>query len=161
LEGSNNGGTSYTTILPTTALAISDDRNTQLFAAIDPLASSVQELRFANSQAYSSYRLTFNHVKDDNNTYFISIGEIELLGVAGVTRPQITSTVRSGNNLIVSGSGGTPNGTFTVRTNGNVAAPVASWGTNSTGAFDSNGNFSASLPISASNPRLFYLIQTP
>jgi hypothetical protein len=42
-----------------------------------------------------------------------------------------------------------------------VALPVASWGTNSTGTFDANGNFSASLPISASNPRLFYLIQTP
>lgn len=161
LEGSNNGGTSYTTILPTTALSIPDDRNTSLFAAIDPLQSSVQELRFANSQAYSTYKLTFNQVKDPNNTFFISIGELELLGVAGVTRPVISSTVRSGNNLLISGSGGTPNGSFTIRTNANVAAPLTGWGTNSTGTFDSNGNFSASLPISPSNPRLFYLIQTP
>jgi hypothetical protein len=86
---------------------------------------------------------------------------MELLGVASATRPFISSTVRSGNNLLVSGSGGTPGGSFSVLTNGNVAAPVASWGTNTTGTFDGSGNFSASLPISPSNPRLFYLIQTP
>jgi hypothetical protein len=71
LEGSNNGGASYTTIVPKTALALPEDRNSQLFAPIDPLNSAVQELRFANSQAYTSYRLTFEHLKDDNNTYFI------------------------------------------------------------------------------------------
>jgi hypothetical protein len=161
LEGSNNGGTSYSTILPKTALSLPDDRNASLFAPIDPLNSAVQEIRFANSQAYSSYRLTFEHLKQDTNTYFISIGEMELLGVASATRPFISSTVRSGNNLLVSGSGGTPNGSFSVLTNGNVAAPVAGWGTNTTGTFDGSGNFSVSLPISAANPRLFYLIQTP
>ena len=161
LEGSNNGGATYATILPKTALALPEDRNSQIFAAIDPLNAAVQELRFANSQAYTSYRLTFEHLKDDGNTYFISIGEMELLGVASAPRPFISSTVRSGNNLLVSGSGGTPNGSFSVLTNGNVAAPVAGWGTNTTGTFDGSGNFSVSLPISAANPRLFYLIQTP
>ena len=161
LEGSNNGGASYTTILPKTALSIPDDRNANIFAPIDPLNSSVQEVRFANSQAYSSYRVTFEHLKDDANTFFISIGEMELLGVASASRPFISSTVRSGNNLLVSGSGGTPNGSFSVLTNGSVAAPVASWGTNSTSAFDANGDFSLSLPISSSTPRLFYLIKTP
>jgi hypothetical protein len=161
LEGSNNGGTSYTTILPKTALSLTDDRNTSLFAPIDPLTSAVQELRFANSQAYTSYRLTFEHLKSDSDTFFISIGELELLGVAGSARPIISSTVRSGNNLLVSGSGGTPNGSFSVLTNANIAAPVAGWGTNSTATFDSNGDFSLSLPINAANPRLFYLIKTP
>jgi hypothetical protein len=121
----------------------------------------VQELRFANSQAYTSYRLTFEHLKADTNTYFISIGELELLGVAVTTGPVISSTVRVGNNLNITGSGGTPNGSFSVLTNGNVAASLATWGTNQTGSFDGSGNFSASLPISASNPRLFYLIKTP
>src|SRR5262249_22315632 len=117
--------------------------------------------RFANSQAYSSYRLTFEHLKDDQATYFISIGEIELLGVASAPRPFISSTVRSGNNLLVQGSGGTPNGSFSVLTNSNVAAPVASWGTNTSSTFDGSGTFSLSLPINAANPRLFYLIKTP
>jgi hypothetical protein len=161
LEGSNNGGTSYATVLPKTALSLPEDRNANLFSPIDPTLAAVQEIRFANSQAYTSYRLTFEHLKQDTNTYFISIGEMELLGVASATRPFISSTVRSGNNLLISGSGGTPNGSFSVLTNGNIAAPVANWGTNTTGTFDGSGNFSASLPISASNPRLFYLIQTP
>lgn len=161
LEGSNNGGSSYSTILPTTALSLPDDRNSNLFAPIDPLNAAVQEIRFANSQAYTSYRLTFAHVKDDNNTFFVSLGETELLGVASATRPFISSTVRSGNNLLVSGSGGTPNGSLSVLTNANIAAPVVGWGTNTTSTFDGSGNFSLSLPINAATPRLFYLIKTP
>jgi hypothetical protein len=161
LEGSNNGGSSYATILPKTALSIPDDRNTDIFAPLDPTLASVQEILFANSQAYTSYRLTFEHLKDDSATYFISIGELELLGVPSASRPIISSTVRSGNNLLVSGSGGTPNGTLSVLTNANIAAPVAGWGTNTTSTFDGSGNFSLSLPINAANPRLFFLIKTP
>jgi hypothetical protein len=160
LEGSNNGGTTYTTILPDTALSLPDDRN--FFGpTVDPLTTAVQELLFANSQAYTTYRLTFNTVKADTNTYFMSIGDIEILGVAGTVRPSISSAVRVGGNFNISGSGGTPGASYSVLTNGNVAASVATWGTNTTGTFDGNGNFSVSLPISASNPRLFYLIKTP
>lgn len=161
LEGSNDGGTTYATILPTTALSIPDDRNASIFATLDPTQAAVQEILFANSQAYSTYKLTFNHLKDDGATYFISIGEMELLGVASATRPFISSTVRSGNNLLVSGSGGTPNGSLSVLTNANIAAPVVGWGTNTTSTFDGSGNFSLSLPINAATPRLFYLIKTP
>lgn len=163
LDGSNDAGSNYTTILPETALSLPDDRNTALFDPIDPLQKAVQEIRFANSQAYTTYRLTFQHVKDDNSTYFISIGEMELLGVPGTVtiQPTISSAVRVGGNLEISGSGGTPNGSFSVLTNADVTLPVATWGTNVTGTFDGGGNFSASLPISASNPRLFYLIKTP
>ena len=160
LEGSNNGGTTYTTILPDTALSIPVDRNS-VTGFLDPLNTSVQEVRFANSQAYTSYRLTFNHVREDNNTYFMSIGEIELLGVAATTVPVFSGVVHSGGNLLISGSGGTANGTFSVLTNAIVVAPVASWGTNTTGTFDSSGNFSVTLPISPSHPRLFYRIKTP
>lgn len=160
LEGSNDGGTTFTTILPDTALSLPDDRNT-FGPSPDPLNTAVQELRFANSQAFTTYRLTFNHVKDGNNTYFMSIGDIELLGVAGVVRPAIGGFARVGGNFNISGSGGIPNTSFSVLTNGNITAPVASWGTNTTGTFDNSGNFSVSLPISAANPRLFYLIKTP
>jgi hypothetical protein len=161
LEGSNDGGTNYTTILPTTALAIPQDRNTLAVPPIDPLTASVQELRFANAQAYTSYRLTFNTVTQPNNTYFLSLGELELLGVPATLRPVISGIGRSDGNLLISGSGGTPNGTYTVLTNSLVEAPLTSWGTNSTGVFDASGNFSATLPISPSHAHLFYLIKTP
>jgi hypothetical protein len=160
LEGSNNGGTTYTTILGDMALSLPDARNT-VSAVPDPTQVPAQEIRFGNAQAYTSYRLTFNHVKDDNGTYFLSLGEFELLGVPGTTRPLISGTARVGGNLNITGSGGTPGSSYSVLTNGNVGAAVATWGTNATGAFDVNGNFSASLPISPTNPRLFYLIKTP
>jgi hypothetical protein len=158
LEGSNNGGTSYSTIVPTTALSLPDDRNT---GSVDPLNSAVQEILFANSQSYTSYRLTFNHTKDDNSANILSIGELELLGVVTAPQPTISGTTFSGGNLNFSITGGTPNGTYSVLTNADVMVPVASWGTATTGTLDGSGNASVSLPVSPSNPRLFYRIRTP
>lgn len=160
LEGSNNGGTTYTTIVPATALSLPEDRNL-VTSAIDPLVTAVQEILFANSQGYTSYRLTFNHTKDDNNANSMSIGEIELLGVVVAVQPVISSTTLSGANLNIAGSGGAAGGSFTVLTNASLTVPVASWGAATTGTFDGSGNFSISLPVSPSNPRLFYLIMTP
>ncbi|MDB6109856.1 MAG: Immunoglobulin I-set domain protein [Pedosphaera sp.] len=160
LEGSLNGGASYTTIVPTTALSLPDDRN-PVASGMDPLTAAVQEVLFVNTQGYTSYRLTFNHTKDDNSANSLSIGDIELLGVAVPGQPFISSTVFNGGSLSISGSGGTAGGSFTVLTNANLTVPVASWGTATTGAFDGSGNFSISLPVSGSNPRLFYLIKTP
>jgi hypothetical protein len=159
LEGSNNGGTSYTTIVPTTALSLPNARNNG--AAVDPLVSPVQEILFANSQAYTSYRLTFNNTKDNNSANIMSIGELELLGIVTAPVLNIGSVAVSGGNVTISGSGGTPSTGFTVITNANLTVPVASWGAATTGTFDGSGNFSISLPVSASNPRLFYIIRTP
>jgi hypothetical protein len=160
LEGSLNGGVSYTTIVPSTALSLPDERNPAT-SAVDPLVTSVQEILFPNTQGYTSYRLTFNHVKDDNNTYFMSLGEMELLGVAVAGQPVIASTSFSGGSININGVGGTAGGSYSVLTNATVTAPVASWGTATTGTFDGSGNFSISLPVSTTTPRLFYLIKTP
>jgi hypothetical protein len=159
LEGSKNGGATYTTLVPTTALSLSDDRN-PIANAIDPLTATMQEIRFANSQGYTSYRLTFAHTKDDSSSSSMSVGEIELLGVA-FAQPVISSTTFSGGNMNISGSGGTPGGSYSVKTNADLTVPVGSWGTATTGTFDGSGNFSLSLPVSPSDPHLFYLIQTP
>lgn len=159
LEGSNNGGTNYTTIVPTTALSLPDDRNPAAF--LDPLGYAVQEILFTNTQGFTSYRLTFNHTKDDNSANIMSIGDIELLGVVAPQQPVISSTVLSGGNLNITGSGGTPGGGFSVLTNGNLTVPLASWGAATTGTFDGSGNFLISLPVSASNPLLFYSIRIP
>jgi hypothetical protein len=156
LEGSNNGGTSYTTLLPTTALSLPDDRNTS--GAIDPLNSAVQEINFVNSQAYTSYRVTFNHTKNDNAANSLSLGEMELLGVP---IPVISGAEISGGNFNISGSGGTPGGGFTVLTNASLTVPVASWGVATTGNFDGSGNYSVSIPVSPASPRLFYTIRVP
>ena len=100
LEGSKNGGSTYTTLLPTTALSLPEDRNTSSLGSVDPLFSALQEVLFANNQAYTSYRLTFNQVKQDTNTFFLSLGEIELLGVV---LPSLKIS-NSGGNLTISTS---------------------------------------------------------
>ena len=160
LEGSNNGGTNYTTLVPTTALSLPEDRNL-VASAVDPLVTTEQEILFANNLTYTTYRLTFVHTKNDNSASSMSVGEIELLGVAVVPPPVISRTTLTGGNLNIVGSGGTPNGTYSVLTNANLTTPIASWGQATTGTFDGSGNFSVSLPVSAANPRLFYLIRTP
>jgi hypothetical protein len=157
LEGSNNGGTSYTTIVPTTALSLPLDRNNIAFG-IDPLSSAVQEVLFSNSQPFTSYRLTVNNTRDNVNAVFLSIGEMELLGVQV---PLISSSVLSGGNLTLTGSGGTSGASFKVLTSADITAPLASWAVGTTGTFDANGNFSVSLPVSLANPHLFYIIKTP
>ncbi len=159
LEGSSNGGTNYTTLVPTTALSLPDDR--AIGTTPDPLVTPVQEILFANNAGYTSYRLTFNNTKDNNQANILSIGEVELLGV--VTAPQLENSRpdKSGGNLTLAGSGGTANGSYSVLTNGNIAAPVASWGAITNGIFDSSGNFQVTLPVSKSNPGLFYQSQTP
>jgi hypothetical protein len=101
LEGSNNGGTSYITLIPTTALAIPDDRNPVSTPAVDPLTTAVQEIRFSNTQAFTSYRLTFNNTKDNASASALSIGELELLGLAV---PTVTIAVGTGGSLDITSS---------------------------------------------------------
>jgi hypothetical protein len=117
LEGSNNGGASYTTLLPTTALSLPDDRNTSILAPIDPLQSAVQEIRFVNTQIYTSYRLTINTVKQDTNTFFVSVGEIELLG----TLFPILKIANTGGSITISVN---VNGELFSKTNLNAGADV-------------------------------------
>jgi hypothetical protein len=161
LEGSNNGGTSYT-LIASGPLSLPPERNSNAIVT-DPTQAPVQEVLFSNTRGFTTYRLTFPSVANVNAVSYMEVGEVEFLGVpgVGVQQPVFSAPKLSGGNLSLTGSGGPANGTFTVRTNANVTVPVASWGAAKTGTFDASGNFSISLPVSAANPRLFYLIQTP
>ncbi len=162
LEGSNDG-TTYTTIASGPIL-LPAARNT-IDLVVDPTQASAQEILFSNTKGYTSYRITFPTVANPANdgASYLEVGDIELLGVAGVgvAQPVISTTTLSGGNLHIAGSGGSPNGTFSVVTNGNLTLPTGSWTQAMTGTFDASGNFSVSLPVSASDPQLFYLIKTP
>jgi hypothetical protein len=78
-----------------------------------------------------------------------------------VAQPVISGTTLSGGNLHFSVNGGKPSGTYSVLTNASLSVPLASWGTAAAGTLDGTGSASVSLPVSPSNPRLFYLIKTP
>lgn len=80
LEGSNNGGVNYT-LISSGALNLPLGRadNNQIF---DPTLQPMKEVLFANNSAYTTYRVTFNNVRDNLLANSMQIGEIELLGAA-------------------------------------------------------------------------------
>ncbi|MEO5803952.1 MAG: hypothetical protein ABIR24_10505, partial [Verrucomicrobiota bacterium] len=83
------------------------------------------------------------------------------LKVVGSGAPSVTSTFRSGNNVIFSGTGGTANATYYVLSSTNIATPVASWIPVQTNQFDASGNFSVTNAIVPSVPNNFYLLRIP
>lgn len=87
LEGSSNGGASYT-LISAGALSLPEARNAA-GQALDPLAQAMQEILFANAQVFTSYRLTITNTKNNDATSTLRLGEIELLGLSG---PTITVT---------------------------------------------------------------------
>jgi hypothetical protein len=75
--------------------------------------------------------------------------------------PVITSTVKSGNNLIISGtnSSGTAGGTYYVRAATNVVIPMASWVRISTNTYGVGGAFSVTNQIDLGTPKNFYRME--
>ena len=161
LEGSNDGGTTYASIA-SGSLSLPLDRNS-IALPVDPTQAAVQEVLFSNTKGYTTYRLTFPTVRSPGTAATLEVGDVEFLGVpgVGVAQPVISSTTLSGGNLHFSITGGTPSGTYSVLTNVNPTVPLASWGTAASGTLDGSGSASVSLPVSPSNPRLFYVIKTP
>ena len=66
----------------------------------------------------------------------------------------------SGGNLILTGTGGTPNSGYTWLSTTNLSAPTT-WTTNSTGTLDGTGAFSNAIPINASQPACFFWLRLP
>ena len=73
--------------------------------------------------------------------------------------PEIESVTVSGNNIVISGTGGAPGGTYYVLTSTNVALPLADWTRVTTNLFDGAGNFSATNAVDPNAPQRFYLLQ--
>jgi hypothetical protein len=88
LEGSNDGGASYTTIA-SGSLALPDGRNAAALA-LTPLTLVIREARFANTTGYTKYRVSFATTKSAST--LLQIGEVELLGVVN---PNAVPTVVS------------------------------------------------------------------
>ncbi len=103
LEGSNNGGGSYTTISQGN-LSLPAGRNPG-GQAIPDLSLNHQTVNFSNSVSYTSYRLTFPTVKTPATAVAMQIGEVEILGlfVPTVTTQAVSSigtTTATGNGDI-------------------------------------------------------------
>jgi hypothetical protein len=88
LEGSNNG-TTWTQI-SAGPLALPAERNASA-QPLNPETQHNQLVTFANSAAYTSYRVTFTNVKNNATANSMQIAEIELLGTGvGGGEPAIT-----------------------------------------------------------------------
>jgi hypothetical protein len=89
--------------------------------------------------------------------------EIILLG-SNLTVPKapvVKSPSISGGNLILTGTGGTPNSSYTILTTTNLLTPLADWTVSTTGTLDGNGAFSNSIPLNSSQPTSFFKLKVP
>jgi autotransporter-associated beta strand protein len=73
-----------------------------------------------------------------------------------LTFPKVGSTVLSGTNFVMSGSGGPANHAYYLVSSTNAAAPLAAWTTNATGAFDGVGSFAITNAVKATEPERFF-----
>lgn len=79
IEGSNDGGSTWT-MLSSGPLSLPTARNA---AALDlaPLTQSMQQVLFANSLPFATYRVVFANVRNNAVSLAMQIGEVEILGV--------------------------------------------------------------------------------
>jgi len=84
-------------------------------------------------------------------------GTIQVVNVPGFT----ALVPLGGNQLVFSGTNGTPFGNYYVLASTNVASPVASWTPVATNMFDDLGNFSFTNTATPSVPHQFFIIQVP
>lgn len=96
------------------------------------------------------------------NTYQANFDNVRLTKVAAIvpTPPMFGAPYVSGGNLILTGTGGTPNAAYTWLTTTNLSAPI-NWTTNSTGTLDGTGAFSNAIPITATPPASFFRMRLP
>lgn len=106
LEGSTDGGNNWTTIA-SGPLALPAGRNgtgTVPVVVNTFFTNFFQEVHFANTTAYSTYRWTVNNVANDTTANSMQVSEIELLGVSTGTLPTITRQPVSTLNIFAGGS---------------------------------------------------------
>jgi hypothetical protein len=86
--------------------------------------------------------------------------EIVLQGdsLAAPTLPVVTSSV-VGGNLVISGTGGTPNFGYTILTSTNLLTPSANWSVGATGVTDGAGAFSNAIPVDTTKPATFFRLR--
>ena len=95
-------------------------------------------------------------VRDGGNSQYNAI----LLEKFAAAPPTLGSPRASAGNLILTGTGGTPNSPYTWLTTTNLSVPI-NWITNTTGMLDGAGAFSNSIRINVSQPASFFRLRLP
>ncbi len=129
LEGSNDGGNTWTTIVADMPLALPVTRNVVNAVPINLTNQALQEVDFANATAYGTYRLTVQSVRTPATANSMQVAEIQFLGsqvlIAPdfVQQPAATETVWFGANVSMSALAGGA-GPITYQWNG-PSGPIA------------------------------------
>jgi fibronectin-binding autotransporter adhesin len=84
-------------------------------------------------------------------------GQVNLV----VSGPQFGKILATANGLVISGSGGTTNGTYYLLSSSNLTMPLSQWTRVSTNQFDGSGNFNLTNSVSGNTPAQFYRLQMP
>jgi len=87
-------------------------------------------------------------------------GQVRLI-VTVSAEPVIDGVSRNGDNIELSGSGGTANGTYYLLSSTDLTVPMSSWDRVSTNEFDALGNFSVAYAIDAGTPEQFFSVEIP
>lgn len=99
----------------------------------------------------TSYRITFNHVRDDSSATELQFAEMELRGVQGVAAgsPRLTFSFSSGSLSVSSGA------------NGTLQATTALQGTNTVWVTEQpvTAGTAVQIPVNSSIPAKFYRVK--
>jgi len=96
-----------------------------------------------------------------NTNQLNTAGTIAVVSATPANPPVFGATSSAGNNLVMSGSNGTPNTSYYVLTSTNAALPMVSWSRVATNQFDASGIFNLTNPVDPATPQLFYRLQLP
>ena len=98
-------------------------------------------------------------VRNGGNSQYNAV-LLEKFTAAPPTPPTLGTPRASGGNLILTGTGGTPNASYTWLTTTNLSAPI-NWTTNLQSTLDVSGALSNSIPISTTTPGSFFRLRMP
>ncbi|MGH7979524.1 MAG: immunoglobulin domain-containing protein, partial [Limisphaerales bacterium] len=115
-------------------------------------------LTITNAQPSNAgtYIVSVNNILQTNDLSAVLTVTLNPYSFTGVTRV----TTDSGNELVLTGGGGTTNGAYYVLTSTNLMAPLDQWTPIATNQFDSQGQFSFTNPI-ATNAARFFILKQP
>lgn len=83
------------------------------------------------------------------------------ISIDALPRPSFASPTFSGNDLVLSGSGGPANGTYYILASPDIAVPLTNWTVLVTNTFDAAGGFSFTNTVNPGSPQQFFTLKTP
>ncbi len=95
------------------------------------------------------------------DTSALSTSGILKIGGTAQANPKIGAVSRSGNNVVVSGTGGVVGATYTVLSSTNIAQPVGTWTPVATNNFGAGGAFTLTIPVDPATQARFFVIRAP